>query len=751
MDLSQALEAFIAESSDLLEQMEASLLSLEDNPQDADLINAVFRAAHTIKGSAGLFGFEHIVAFTHVVENLLDEVRDGSKALDGDLVSLLFACRDHIAALIDVAAEGQEVGADLKAAQERLLEGLNGHLGKVPVKVQPLGVNPPVPAQGEAHASGGPAAGSESWHLSLRFGRDVLRNGMDPASFLRYLGSLGQLVSVTTLVDVMPAAAEMDPESCYLGFEIDLESEADKRSIESVFEFVQEDCLIRILPPKSKLGDYARLIEELSGNDMRLGEILVASGAMTPHELEEALKIQRCPARQAYDTCPYKVLPGPGGQACIAQPAAGCKYCKPLGEIAVEEHMVDRPVVEAALEKQQRAREQRQQEGKSLRVEAERLDRLINQVGELVIASSGANMLAQRAGSTELVEATVTMLRLVEEVRDAALKLRMVQIGATFERFRRVARDVSRELDKDIDLRMSGVETELDKSVVERIGDPLLHLVRNAMDHGIEPAEVRVSRGKPAKGTVSLDAYHDSGSIVIEVADDGGGLNRERILEKAIERGLVPSGQDLSEQEVYNLIFEPGFSTVEQVSNLSGRGVGMDVVRKNITALRGSIEIESREGRGTLIRIRLPLTLAIIDGFHVGVGGESFVIPLDMVVECVDLGAAAQQAGAQSYINLRGEVLPFLRLRQQFGIGGSAVRRESVVVVRYAGRKAGIVVDRLMGELQTVIKPLGAIFRQLKGIAGSTILGSGEVALILDVPALVGLAVREEALRYKAA
>jgi two-component system chemotaxis sensor kinase CheA len=380
-------------------------------------------------------------------------------------------------------------------------------------------------------------------------------------------------------------------------------------------------------------------------------------------------------------------------------------------------------------------------ESRLIRVQADKLDHLIDLVGELVIAGASANLLAQKSGQGALVESTSVLSRLVESIRDSALQLRMVQIGETFNRFHRVVRDMSKEMGKEIDLAISGAETELDKTVVEKIGDPLMHLVRNAMDHGIEAGDVRIGRGKPACGRLELNAYHDSGSIIIEVADDGGGLNREKILSKAVERGIVEPGANLSEQEVVNLIFEPGFSTADKVTNLSGRGVGMDVVKKNIQALRGTVDVTTEEGRGSRFTIRLPLTLAIIDGFLTGVGKSSYVIPLDMVVECIELAGASD---ARNYLNLRGEVLPFVRLRELFEVPGKQPQRENVVVVQYAGRKAGIVVDQLLGEFQTVIKPLGTLFRNMRGIGGSTILGSGEVALILDVQALVSRCARGE-------
>ncbi|HEV2285479.1 MAG TPA: chemotaxis protein CheA, partial [Steroidobacteraceae bacterium] len=322
---------------------------------------------------------------------------------------------------------------------------------------------------------------------------------------------------------------------------------------------------------------------------------------------------------------------------------------------------------------------------------------------------------------------------LVEQVREYALQLRMVKIGGTFARFERVVHDVAGELGKEIRLVIRGEDTELDKTVVERIGDPLTHLVRNAIDHGIEPLEVRTARGKPAAGTVTLNAFHDSGSIVIECSDDGGGLQRERILAKALGRGLIAAGQELSEEETFALIFEPGFSTADNVTNLSGRGVGMDVVKRNIVALRGSVGLASIEGKGTTVTVRLPLTLAIINGFHVAVGRSSFILPLEAIEECVEFFPEP----GRDIINLRGQALPFVRLRELLGIRGPLKQRQSVVVVRHAGAHVGLVVEELLGELQTVIKPLGKAFRRSDCISGSSVLGSGEVALILDVAAVV--------------
>lgn len=721
MNFDDALQTFIAECRDLLEHMEEALLCIEQTPDDADTINAIFRAAHTIKGSAGLFGLDGIVAFTHVAESVLDRVRSNELLVSPELVALLLQSGDHMSALVDNIAMGGELAGAVAEQGLSLIEQLGSYLDDelavdvTPAAAVPAEYVPPYTAQGGGEVE------TDHWHLSLRFGRDVLKNGMDPLSFIRYLGTLGEIVHIVTLTSGIPPAVEMDPESCYLGFEIGFKSQVDKAAIEGVFEFVREDCRIRILPPHSKITEYSNLIFELpQEQDILLGDMLVRCGTLTQNELDTALRIQKAQGQ----------MPG--------------QTQRPIGEVLIGEHMVQPPVVDAALEKQKQRKNNKVAEANLIRVDADKLDALINLVGELIIAGAGASLAAQRAGFPDLLEATATLSRLVEEVRDSALNLRMVQIGATFSRFQRVVRDVGKELGKDIELVISGADTELDKTVVERIGDPLTHLVRNSMDHGIESAEVRLARGKSPKGMLKLNAYHDAGSIVIEVADDGGGLNKERILKKALERELITEGQNLSDKEIHNLIFEAGFSTADTVSNLSGRGVGMDVVRRNITDLRGTIELDSTEGQGSTVRIRLPLTLAIIDGFLVGVGNAAYVIPLDMVVECIELSDVERDSGEKRYLNLRGEVLPYCRLREHFEVVGEPVRRESIVIVRYGDHKVGLVVDKLMGEYQTVIKPLGKVLQQIRGIGGFTILGSGEVALILDVPGLMRQVVTSE-------
>ncbi|UKE72062.1 chemotaxis protein CheA [Xanthomonas graminis] len=672
MNFAQLLQTFIAESRDLLEDMERNLLEAERGEAGPDAVNAIFRAAHTIKGSGGLFDLAQLVGFTHVVESVLDLVREHTVALDSELIQLMLACCDHIRALVEAAAGAEADEAVLAAEGAPLLARLHTYL-------QPAAA--PTAAAAVAATA---AAQTGYWRISLQLFSDALRFGNSPLHLIRCLRSLGTLEAVRTQHERVPALPELDPEACYLGFDILLRSDAPQSAIEDIFEFVRDDCELQVVAVDPH-GDAANL--ELP--------LLVAEAGSQAHADDFAGFDS--PAAAAAPA-PAPAAPAKAAAAAAAAPAAA-----------------------------------RAQDGGSIRVDADKLDRMIDLVGELIIAvaSTGAN--AQRTGDAQLLESTSILAGLVEDVRESALQLRMVKIGGTFSRFHRVVHDVARELGKDIVLVVNGEDTELDKSVVEKIADPLTHLVRNAMDHGIEPAELRQARGKPVRGTVRLNAFHDSGSIVIQISDDGGGLNRERILAKALERGLIEPGRSLSDREVFALIFEPGFSTAEKVTNLSGRGVGMDVVKRNITALRGSVDISSQQDVGTTISVRLPLTLAIINGFQVGVGKSVFVVPLDVVEECVEFAPNYQS----DYIDLRGGVLPYVRLRSLFGIAGAPPARESIVVIRQGAQRFGLVVDTLLGEWQTVIKPLAKVFAGVKGISGSSILGSGDVALILDVPSLL--------------
>ncbi|MDD2728707.1 chemotaxis protein CheA [Malikia sp.] len=711
-------DVFLLEARDQLEALETTLLALERDPGDETQIHGAFRAAHTIKGSSSMAEAMGITAFTHNVENVLQRMRDGELVVESELVSALLGCADHIRVLLDFFARDADIDEPTRSQGQVLLARLKPWLEPASVPRQIPLVASPSSASGRG---GEECLGSDAWHISLRLGQEIFQRGVEPIGLIRYLAGLGELVRVLPITDALPAPEQMDAELCYLGFEMAFRGAVVRADIEDAFAFLQGECVLHILPPHSPLAELGRVLQvQAPGREVELAQQLRQVDMLDLDD--EALLIDWLAGQQSEDAAPVPV-PVPQAEtdelaapAAVASDAVAPRRAQP-GQPSVPAHA-------------------------QLRVDADKLDRLVDLVGELVIAGAAASVIAARVGREDLNEALSVLSGLIEDMRDSAMQMRMVQIGATFNRFQRVVRDVSRELGKEIELLTEGGETELDKSVVEKIGDPLMHLVRNSMDHGIESAELRLARGKPARGRLTLRAQHEAGSILIQIRDDGGGLDTERILAKAVERKLVQPKQTLTEAEIHQLIFEPGFSTAEQVTELSGRGVGMDVVRRNIQALRGSVTVESRPGQGCAFTIRLPLTLAIIDGFRVGIGDSHFVIPLDMVAECIQHD---RQARSCDYINLRGKLLPFVRLRELFGDeGDSAVSdvAENLVVVKHGGQQVGIVVEKLYGEMQAVIKPLGVMFQGIKGLAGCTLLGTGEIAVILDIPSLIAQLMR---------
>jgi two-component system chemotaxis sensor kinase CheA len=713
--LEQTRQIFFSESSDLLQQFEDSLLVLNLQAVDEATVNDLFRAMHTIKGSAGLVAFDHVVHFTHGVETLLDRFRKHELDWTRESLNLLLDCQDHISRLIRQEQPDAETDTSELDARESTL---NARLAK-------LGGGSSAHQGAPQTAKGAPACAEEAqacprvecWAISARFSPGILASGLDVLSMLEYLGTLGELRHVELTVGDVPRLSELEPTRCYLGFDAALKTQADKPTLDSVFEFVRHDGTIHLIAPASKQADYLDAIRSLPAGDCRLGELLVNVGAITRQELHAALVEQ------------HRILV----EDQTGEPPK-------LGQVLVNQGSVAENLVQAALDRQ--GRERKAPVTGFIKVPADKLDRLIGLVGELVVAGAGAGLLASTQRNPAFIEATSVIQQLVEEIRGTALSLRMVQIGETFNRFNRVVWDVSQQLGKSIRLEIEGAETELDKTVVEKISDPLTHIVRNAMDHGIESPEERARIGKPAEATLKLSARHDSGSILIEVSDDGSGIRLDRVRQKAIESGLIAADASHSRQELLNLLFMPGFSTAKRVSDLSGRGVGMDVVRQNVEALRGTVHVDTLDGEGTTVAIRVPLTLAIIDGFLVKVGASKYIIPLDVVVECIELKADQGSADCGS-LNLRGEVLPFVQLRHAFALKTPPPSTQSIVVVRHGSLRTGLVVDTLLGELQTVIKPLPVVFGALSGIAGSSIIGGGEVALIIDVPSLVERAARK--------
>ncbi len=661
----EAMLEYKDESIELLNDMEVALLEIQENGITLERINAIFRAAHTIKGSSGMLKLDHLVEFTHIAENLLDDIRNDKITFANEMIDTFLRSKDHMTNLIFSYTTniGQEPSETLKAISRSIMDELEKYSGKTPAPTTQV-----VPKQEpvEAVLSG--------WDIDIKFGSEVLKDGMEPAHFLRFLSTLGDVILFESDFSAIPPLSIIDATQCYINCFIKLESSASREKIEDVFEFIKDDIMLNLTAWES--------VQE---------------------ESEQSNSIEEEVITQVVEN-----------------------DSKPV--VVTNTSSSEEPTVSMA--------------SHTLRVDSEKIDTLINLIGEMVIANANVVQKSSEIDNDDLIESVSIVSHMLEEIRESAMKIRMVQIGETFNKFKRIVHDVSQKLGKDVELVITGGETEMDKTIVEKISDPLVHIVRNAMDHGLENTEERLNINKKSKGRLSLNAFHDAGTIAIEISDDGRGLDEEKLFAKAVDKGLIDPHAKLTQKEIFNLIFEPGFSTAAQITDLSGRGVGMDVVRRNIHALRGSVDIKSVLGKGSTFTIRLPLTLAIIDGFLVRVGKTYYVIPLESVLECVELLQNNNEVMCgNQYINLRGTILPILSLRDFF-VEQEPVREdtvENVVIVKSGENKFGLIVEELLGEFQTVIKPLGKIYRGVRGIGGSTILGSGEVALIIDVPILINV------------
>jgi|Deesub1362A_J573_1020465.scaffolds.fasta_scaffold00073_20 two-component system chemotaxis sensor kinase CheA len=704
MNVDKHKEIFKEEAYELLGELESALLELEDAPEDAELIGRVFRALHTIKGSGSMFGFDDIAAFAHEVETVFDLVRNGGVKVTKELIDLTLVARDQIRAMLDSADGGEAVNSS------RTVEIVESFRKFVPE----AGEKPDVPVSRKGIPVSDVSEKSVTYRIRFRSAQDIFMRGTNPVYLLEELCRLGDC-KVVAHTDAIPVLNDFDPEACYTYWDVILTTNQGINAIKDVFIFVEDDSELKI-EVIDEGGDF-----DVEAGYKKLGEILIERGDLTPEDLEKVLSAQ-----------------------------------KRVGEMLVDAGVVDEVKVKSALVEQEHVIQKRKERkavesASSIRVPAEKLDTLVDLVGELVTVQARLSQTVLKRGIPELLSISEEVERLTEELRDNAMSIRMVPIGTTFSKFRRLVRDLSRELGKEVELTTEGAETELDKTVIERLNDPLVHLIRNSIDHGIEPPDVREARGKPRKGTVHLSAVHSGASVLIEIRDDGAGLDAEAIRAKALERGLIAPDAELSEKDIFSLILVPGFSTAEEVTNVSGRGVGMDVVKKSIETLRGSIGISSKKGVGTTITLKLPLTLAIIEGLLVRIGQEYFIMPLSVVEECVELTREdVAKAHGRHIANVRGELIPYVRLREYFRIGGQMPDIEQVVITRTDGSRVGFVVDNVIGEHQTVIKSLGRFYRAVEGISGATILGDGTVALILDVHQLVqGVEREEEALFLK--
>lgn len=656
MSATDPVAAFRVEGGELLDEVEQALLDMEHRLGDMDLVNAVFRGLHTLKGSGAMFGFDALAQFTHHCESAFDKVRKGVVPATAQLVAVILSAQDHMRALLDGRATGGEAaGGNILAA----LEDAIAHAAGVP---------PPAAAATPA---------GQGWHVVFRLPADCMANGTNPLMLLDELRELGPC-RVVALTDRLPSLDALTPTHCHIGWDVTVETDEPAGAVEDVFIFVMDDMELAITPL--------------------------------------AVDVDEAPA--APDAAP----PAAAMPAAAPPPPPPSPPPPPPAAAKAAEHV---------------------------RVPAERLDELMDRVGELVIAQSRLSQIAHQEGGLALRSVSEEIERLAGELRDTMMVLRMMPVASLFGRFRRLVHDLARDTGKAIDLVTTGETTEVDKTVIERLFDPLVHIIRNSCDHGLEPAEDRVAAGKSATGTVHLSAHQAGGEVLITIRDDGRGIDRARVRAKAEANGLIQPDQLLADQDLLQLIFAPGFSTAAQVTNLSGRGVGMDVVKRTIESLRGTIEIASIDGGGSTITLRIPLTLAIIDGLLVRVGSGDYVIPLAAVEECLELSAEDdRRSQGRSLITLRDRLVPFLRLREAFATGTPADPHQKIVVVATGNDRVGLVVDQIIGNHQTVIKSMSPLHRQVGSFTGATILGDGSVALILDIAQLVALAQpREERLR----
>jgi two-component system, chemotaxis family, sensor kinase CheA len=669
---------FRTEAAECLEAIEAGLLDLNHDLENKDLVDAVFRGLHTLKGSGSMFGFEQLAAFTHHCETAFDRVRKGEVPATAELVAAVLAAQDHMRALVE------QPDADHGDTGHKLLAQLQAAVGG---KAEAKEAAAPATS---AVAAAAPAKKTTTWRIRFSLPANSMANGTNPLGLLDELRDLGEC-TVRANTSGIPPLDDLVPTELYVSWDVVLTSEQDRSAIDDVFIFVMDDMQLDV--------------QEIAGP-------------------------QAAPAEARKD-----VAAAPVAAALVAPAPAAASEFRPVEAVPVKRE-TPAPAQAAAQAKAQ----------ENVRVPAERLDELMDRVGELVIAQSRLSQLASSSSDIALRSVSEEIERLSGELRDTMMVLRMVPVGTLFSRFRRLVHDLARETGKVIELVTEGETTEVDKTVIERLADPLVHLVRNSIDHGLEPPAERLAASKTEAGTVTLSAHQSGGEVIISIKDDGRGINRERVRAKAESSGLIAPGQPLSDQELLQLIFAPGFSTAAQITNLSGRGVGMDVVKKTVEALRGAIEVVSLPGQGSEVSLRIPLTLAIIDGLLVRVGAGRYVIPLSAVEECLELSLEEDlRSRGRSFISLRDSLVPFLRLRDLFRTGTKPDVHQKVVVISTGTERVGLVVDQIIGDHQTVIKSMSKLHNDVATFSGATILGDGSVALILDVGHLVAAGQQQEA------
>ncbi|MFC3149889.1 chemotaxis protein CheA [Litoribrevibacter euphylliae] len=714
IDLSQFHQVFFEESFEGLDSMEEGLLDLNPDDFDVETINTIFRAAHSIKGGSGTFGFQVVADFTHVVETLLDEIRAGSRNLEANHVDLLLRSVDCLREIMQALQQGDEPevtqATELKTEFEAVLSG-ESSAGDSSVET------PVISASDASDSTDSESNNQGHWAIYFKPDADVLRTGNEPVRMFRELECLGTLTSQVVVCDV-PEFTQIDPESCYLAWNLRLEG-GKREDIDEVFEWVIDESELSIrwvdgvaseVAESPSAGEPLSVVAEVAASDTTHSETVASEISTAKVDSADPSPVAETALADAVEAPSTTDAPSAMDDKAAAKPAAKKTASKSAAETT------------------------------SIRVGIDKIDSLINMVGELVITQSMLGQLGANFDMDKLVRLQEGLAQLehnTRELQESVMRIRMLPISFTFSRFPRLVRDLSKAMNKKIDLVLLGENTELDKTVMEKIGDPMVHLVRNSLDHGIETPEQRVAAGKPETGTITLNAFHQGGNIVIQIIDDGKGLDVDRIRNKAIERGLVSESDRLSDEQIHELIFHPGFSTADVISDISGRGVGMDVVRRNIQELNGSVEVESVSGQGSTFTIRLPLTLAILDGQLVRVGQEVFILPLVSIIESlqVDMGMINNVGGKKEVLRLRDEYVPIVKLHELLKVEPDNRELENglLVVVEADNSKVGLFVDDLLAQQQVVIKSLEQNYQKVEGISGATILGDGKVALIVDI------------------
>jgi two-component system, chemotaxis family, sensor kinase CheA len=684
-------QAFIEEASELLAELETTLLELETSPTDTELIARVFRALHTIKGSSAMFGYDDITMFTHDIENVYDFIRKGELKTTKEIIDLTLAARDQILQMLFPESKDSSIDENITRKILEAFRGLVNSHNSIPPETGNKNGNRNKKEKAENGAT------VKEYLISFKPAQTIFQSGTNPLMLIGEMTELGQTV-VSAKFDQIPPLDRIDAEKCYTSWQVLLKTSKEVDAIKDVFIFVEDQCELKIteVDEERKLQrdedflDFKKLISDISKNKY-------------PDISSLILDFEPSTTQLVFNQLAKTEI----------------KRSKDNGEIHHENESVS-----------------------SLRVSAEKLDELVNLVGELVTTQARLSQIANLKNDVEIISVSEEVERITWSLRDSTLNIRMLPIGTTFSKFKRLVRDLSKELGKEVELTTDGAETELDKTVIEKLNDPLIHLIRNCIDHGIETPEVRERAGKSRCGWVQVSAKQSGGHVLIEIHDDGAGMDKEVIRAKAVRTGLINEKDELSDNELYALVFTAGFSTAAKVTNVSGRGVGMDVVKRAIEALRGTVSVHSEKRVGTTITLKLPLTLAIIDGLLVKVEDDYYVLPLSSVEECLELSQEdIDKAHGRHIVNVRGSIVPYISLRKKFGINTKSPKIEQIVVAGIQNNRVGFVVDQVFGQHQTVLKSLGKYYKNIEGVSGATILGDGTVALILDI---AKIAEREE-------